>query len=327
MRKRLLSGLAAAGAAVALSACSVPGGITAGETDVFPKVSQPSRYTLEIDNGDDKPTKVESRILRKAPRSQHVISADDTVFASYQIQTWDGRVIETTYRKNWTPLPLVLSTYPAPGVFEGLEGHRVGELVQLVIPADKGFGDHVFNGPDGGRVNADKQPLSAVFDIHDAVDLSDDSALAKAKPVDATIPDGISITGDLGKEPTLTVDPSFKAPENLTVILLAEGHGEAIGPDDYAAVHTVLQPLAPLQSEIDKADKVDKRTATSDWDAGQLKLTPDTVKTDRTFLGITVGSRALVIQPSSVTKKDDKKVLVPGAAMIIDYGAKLSSNH
>lgn len=316
--------------ALGISACSTPGNIQAEATAVFPGISQPDKYTLTIDEGEEKPTKVQTRILRKAPETAQVVTKNDTIYASYQGQTWDGKILETTYKYGQTPTPLPLNKLHVKGLTDGIVGHRVGELIQIVIPADKAYGDKGAKDPLGKKIVAPNMPLTYVVDIHDAVDLTDISMLKKATPRKGAaedIPEGISVSGALGEEPTLKVSPSFVARKEIQVIILAQGTGSSIGPDDYAAVHAVVVPLTVTPEMKKKVDEVKYFKASSDWNQKELKLTPANIGTDRTFLGVKVGSRALVIKPPETGKTDGVTYLYPGRAMVVDYGAKLSTQH
>jgi FKBP-type peptidyl-prolyl cis-trans isomerase len=69
------------------------------------------------------------------------ISADTTINASYTGWLSDGKIFDSSKVKNTEDKPVTFSLQQViKGWTEGLAGQKVGSVVKLTIPADKGYG-------------------------------------------------------------------------------------------------------------------------------------------------------------------------------------------
>ncbi|MDO5747840.1 MAG: FKBP-type peptidyl-prolyl cis-trans isomerase [Actinomycetaceae bacterium] len=298
--------------------------------DGFPSVQFGYSKTVTIGEGQQAPSQVKVRTLRQAKNAspQTLVQDGDTILADYQGQTWDGTIFETTYQQNWTALPMELDKVKVQGLKEGIIGHHIGDLLQIIVPAHKAYGDNEQRSVTGDVLIEKNTPLVYVVDIIDHVDLRDYSALTKAQPIidnviKKRLPKGIHVVSELGKEPVITIDDNVVPPKETQLIHLSQGKGKSIGPDDYVAQHIVMVPLQ--QGAVDSAtQKNDTSKVYSDWDKDTLQLTPDFVGNDLKYLGINVGSRVLVLMPAAQLDRKGRKADTEPVAMIIDYGGTLT---
>ncbi len=115
----------------------------------------------------------------------------------------------------------------------GLTGTRVGDRVLVVVPPDYGYGD----------VDDDSIPAGStlvfVVDVLATVTVTTE-ALTAATPVEATLPPGLTVSGELGQEPALEFAADSPEPTEAQVIVLAEGSGDVVTDTDYLLYHVVL---------------------------------------------------------------------------------------
>lgn len=104
-------------------------------------------------------------------------------------------------------------------------GTKVGDQVLLVVPPDYGYGESETETIPAGST------LVFVVDILSTTSPNTD-ALAEATATGEELPAGLEVTGDLGKEPTITYAEGSEAPTEAQVIVLAEGKGDVITDTD-----------------------------------------------------------------------------------------------
>ena len=170
----------------------------------------------------------------------------------------------------------------------GLVDTKVGDRVQIVIPPEFGYGDQ-----ESGTIPANST-LVFVIDIISTVDVSTD-ALADATSTDATLPEGLSIEGELGAEPTVTFAEGAAEPTEASVVVLAEGTGPVITATDTVFYHAVggywgEQP-------------------TSSWEYSYQAVAAGG---GEETTGVPVGSRLLLLYPADETSG------TPAQALVID---------
>jgi FKBP-type peptidyl-prolyl cis-trans isomerase FkpA len=91
-----------------------------------------------------------------------IIKATDSINASYFGWTSDGKIFDSTKKKDNTsdsPITFALNRI-ITGWAEGLTGLKVGSVVRLIIPADKAYGATV-----SGIIPANA-PLEFIVEIH-----------------------------------------------------------------------------------------------------------------------------------------------------------------
>ena len=161
----------------------------------------------------------------------NVVAAGDHVTVDYAGFLWsDATQFDSSYDTG-TSVSFSLNQVIA-GWRYGLAGSKVGDRVLVVIPPDYGYGDEDADAIPGGST------LVFVVDILDTMTVSTD-ALAAATPTQAALPEGITIEGELGQEPTLTLAGDTQAPAESEVIVVAEGAGPVIAETDSLLYHVV----------------------------------------------------------------------------------------
>ena len=255
-----------------LAGCS-QGGTEASAPEVkgkFPAVSGELGQAPQMEAGVGKaPTSLQVRVLHQGDGRK--ITAQDQVLMDTLGNLWDGKTVMSTFRIGDSAQGYAMSEVIA-GWKQGLIGKKLGSRVQLTVPPKLGF-----QGEAAKRIPADST-MVFVIDLISAMDLSDVSALKQAKKIDKSfekLPKGVKITGAPGSQPQLSIDPDMPAPELKQVIMLYQGTGPKLEPDDFPGVH--LTAASYQQGEWSKVS--------SSWESGKMVSTPATVQTTPQFLG------------------------------------------
>jgi len=160
-----------------------------------------------------------------------VVAAGDYVKVNYAGFLWsDGKQFDSSYGTS-KPASFALGSVVA-GWKYGLAGTKVGDRVQVVVPPAYGYGDEKTDSVPAGST------LVFVVDILGTTTVTT-QALTSATPTQATLPAGITVTGELGKEPKLTIAADAAQPTEAQTIVLAEGSGAAVTKTDSLLYHAV----------------------------------------------------------------------------------------
>ena len=293
-----------------LAGCS-QGGTQASAPEVkgkFPAVSGELGQAPQMEAGVGKaPTSLQVRVLHQGDGRK--VTAQDQVLMDTLGNLWDGKTVMSTFRIGDSAQGYAMSEVIA-GWKQGLIGKKLGSRVQLTVPPKLGF-----QGEAAKRIPADST-MVFVIDLISAMDLSDVSALKQAKKIDKSfekLPKGVKITGAPGSQPQLSIDPDMPAPELKQVIMLYQGKGPKLEPDDFPGVH--LTAASYQQGEWSKVS--------SSWESGKMVSTPATVQTTPQFLGVPIGSRMVMIEPAEGARQGAKAH--PARIAIYDIGAKQTS--
>ena len=294
-----------------LAGCS-QGGTEASAPEVkgkFPAVSGELGQAPQMEAGVGKaPTSLQVRVLHQGEGRK--VTAQDQVLMDTLGNLWDGKTVMSTFRIGDSAQGYAMSEVIA-GWKQGLIGKKLGSRVQLTVPPKLGF-----QGEAAKRIPADST-MVFVIDLISAMDLSDVSALKQAKKIDKSfekLPKGVKITGAPGSQPQLSIDPDTPAPELKQVIMLYQGAGPKLEPDDFPGVH--LTAASYQQGEWSKVS--------SSWESGKMVSTPATVQTTPQFLGVPIGSRMVMIEPAEGARQGAKAH--PARIAIYDIGAKQTSS-
>jgi len=153
-----------------------------------------------------------------------VVAAGDYVKVNYAGFLWsDGKQFDSSYDTS-KPASFALDAVVA-GWKYGLAGTKVGDRVQVVVPPAYGYGDEKTDSVPAGST------LVFVVDILGTTTITT-QALTSATPTQATLPAGITVTGELGQEPKLTIAADAAKPTKQEAIVLAEGAGAAVTEKD-----------------------------------------------------------------------------------------------
>ncbi|MCW5950841.1 MAG: FKBP-type peptidyl-prolyl cis-trans isomerase [Propionibacteriaceae bacterium] len=248
MKKTLSAAALGAALALALTACSSPVGTTspspttsspADDTSGTPVVDRdpqgplptitfgadgiPTMTTVEA----DPPTVISVKTLQAGTGA--VVGQDDFITVDYAGFLWsDGSEFDSSYAGG-EPVSFLLSEF-VDGWRYGLAGTKVGDRLLLVVPPDYGYGDLEDETIPAGST------LVFVVEILNAVAITTD-ALTEATPTGATLPEGLTISGELGQEPTLVFAEGAPEPTEALTIVIAKGAGPAVAETDTLLYH------------------------------------------------------------------------------------------
>ncbi len=293
-----------------LSGCS-QGGSDASAPEVkgkFPAVSGELGQAPKMEAGAGKaPTSLQVRVLHEGDGRK--VTAKDQVLMDTLGNLWDGKTVMTTFRMGDSAQGYAMSEV-IPGWKQALVGKKLRSRVQVTVPPQLGF-----QGEAAKRIPTDST-MVFVIDLLSAMDLSDVSALKQGKKIAKSfskLPPGLKISGAPGTQPQLIIDPAFPAPQTKQVIMLYQGKGPNLEPDDFPGVHLT----AATYEQGEWSD------VSSSWPSGKMVSTPSTVQSTPQFLGVPVGSRMVMIEPAEGARQGAKAH--PARIAIYDIGAKQTS--
>ncbi len=239
----------------------------------FPSISGDDTPVIAAGKGSEPTDKVLVKTLKQGDGA--VVCPGATIKANYVGALWNGTVFDSSYERG-DAAEFSLNQV-VKGWTYGLAHTHVGDRVELVIPASLGYGD---------RANAKIPANSTLVFVVDIVgvateNLADESVLSGATPTGEELPAGVTVTGDPGVEPTLTIDESVAAPTERKMYTIYKGAGEAL-----TAEQTVLY------KQVVGGFGANGQTQSS-W--GQDALQAPVAQAD--LEGVTVGSRVLIVVP------------------------------
>lgn len=314
--KRIRSARVIVLALVAALAISLFSGCSSSASDAsapevegkFPAVTGELGQAPQMESGSGKvPTSLQVRVLHEGEGRS--VTAKDQVLMDTLGNLWDGKTVMSTFRVGDSAQGYAMSEV-IPGWKQALIGKKLGSRIQITVPPQLGF-----QGEAAKRIPANST-MVFVIDLISAMDLSNVSALKQAKKIDKSfdkLPKGLKISGAPGSQPQVTIDPALPAPKTKQVIMLYQGKGPKLEPDDFPGVH-----LTAASYEDGTWSKV-----SSSWPSGKMVSTPSTVQTTPQFLGVPVGSRMVMIDPAEGERQGSKAH--PARIAVYDIGAKQTS--
>ena len=255
--------------------------------------------TIQAGSGEA-PNQVMVKVLKEGNGA--LVQDNHTVLTDYVGAVWDGTVFDSSYEQG-KPVAFGLSQVIS-GWRYALADTHVGDTVEIVIPPQYGY---------GSQSVSDKLPANStlvfVVTVHDAQDPKDTSALSGATFTGNALPVGIEVGGEIGKEPTLTFTGSNTFTQK-SVVVVAEGSGKTITENDSPLVY-IVGGTYPTASSV-----------SSTWSDSAQVVTAGT--TD--FLGQKVGSRLLMIYPSTASTSDSSESSSSSGAtvLVVDIVGALS---
>lgn len=256
-------------------------------TEELPEISGAFGEVPEITPIDTEPPSViTSKVLESTDKDGARVDADDILSVNYAGFLWDGTPFDSSFGRG-TPATFSLNAV-IQGWKYGLADTRVGDRVLLVVPPQYGYGD------SGQGEIPPNSTLVFVVDVLAAFG-SDTSALEGATLTESALPDGLTVEGDLGVEPTIAFESGSTAPEEEQNVVIAEGDGAVI-----TAADTVVYNY--VGSYWGTSD-----VAASTWQSGPQVLEAG----DSLFLGEHVGSRIAMIFPGDGGNQ-------PAMVMVVD---------
>jgi FKBP-type peptidyl-prolyl cis-trans isomerases 1 len=204
------------------------------------------------------------------------VASGDYVKVNYAGFLWsDGTQFDSSYDSG-EPASFALNQV-VDGWKYGLVGAKVGDRLELVVPSDYGYGDQEQDSIPAGST------LVFVVDVLASTSVTTE-ALTSATITQATLPTGITVTGELGQEPTLTIAADAAKPTENQTIVLAEGKGATITETDTLLYHIVACEWGGESS--------------SSWDSSYQQTSSGG---GEITVGKRVGSRLLLVYPADET--------------------------
>ena len=239
----------------------------------FPSVSGEDTPVIAAGTGSQPTSKVLVKTLKQGDGA--VVCPGATIKANYVGTLWDGTVFDSSYKRG-EPSEFSLNQV-VKGWTYGLAHTHVGDRVELVIPASLGYG-----GQARGNIPANSTLVFVVDIVGVATDnLADESVLSGATATGEELPAGITVTGEPGAEPTLTIDESVSAPTEQKMYTIYKGAGEALTADQTVLYKQVVGGFgANGQTQ-------------SSWSQDALQAPV----AQAGLVGTTVGSRILIVAP------------------------------
>ena len=242
-------------------------------TGDFPSISGEDTPVIAAGTGSEPTSKVLVKTLKQGDGA--VVCPGATIKANYVGTLWDGTVFDSSYKRG-EAIEFSLNQV-VKGWTYGLAHTHVGDRVELVIPASLGYG-----GQARGNIPANSTLVFVVDIVGVATqDVADESLLSSAVATGEELPAGVTVSGDPGVEPTLTIDESVAAPTENKIYTIYKGAGEAL-----TAEQTVLY------KQVVGGFGANGRTQSS-W--GQDALQAPVAQAD--LAGTTVGSRLVIVVP------------------------------
>lgn len=214
---------------------SADGASDAPEVDRDPQGTLPA-ITFDSDGiptmakvTSDPPSVISVKTLKAGDGA--AVSAGDYVKVNYAGFLWsDGSQFDSSYDSGESTAFSLNQV--VDGWKYGLPGAKVGDRVQLVVPSDYGYGNEESDSIPAGST------LVFVVDVLGTTKVTTE-ALTTATLTKATLPKGVTVTGELGKEPTLAIADDAAEPTKQQTIVIAEGTGAKIAETDSVLYHSV----------------------------------------------------------------------------------------
>ena len=239
----------------------------------FPSISGEETPVIAAGSGSEPTSKVLVKTLKQGDGA--VVCPGATIKANYVGALWNGTVFDSSFERG-DAIEFSLNQV-VKGWTYGLAHTHVGDRVELVIPASFGYG-----GQARGNIPANSTLVFVVDIVGVATqDIADESILSSGVATGEELPAGITVTGEPGAEPTLTIDESVSAPTEQKMYTIYKGAGEALTADQTVLYKQVVGGFgANGQTQ-------------SSWSQDALQAPVAQAE----LVGTTVGSRILIVAP------------------------------
>ena len=258
----------------------------------FPDVTGDDTPVIAAGKGTEPTSKVLVKTLKQGDGA--LVCPGAKIRANYVGALWNGTVFDSSYKKG-QPIDFSLDRV-VKGWGYGLAHTHVGDRVELVIPASLGYGSQA-----AGDIPANSTLVFVVDIVGVATEnLADESVLSGATATGEELPAGVTVTGDPGVEPTLTIDESVAAPTEQKIYTIYKGSGEALTDDQTVLYKQVVGGFgASGQTQ-------------SSWSQAPLQAP---VK-DADLTGVTIGSRLLIVAPIQGQEAQSGQAATPNRATV-----------
>ncbi len=168
------------------------------------------------------PTTLQSKVLVSGKGS--VVHKGDLLVANYLGQIWKGKTFDSSYtRKFPIGVPIGVKQVIA-GWDKVLVGARVGSRILMVVPPADGYGKA--GSPSAGIKATD----TLVFVVDVLANYPSGDKLTGTAAFVAKSANGVTVVGNVGVKPTITVAKSAVQPKKEIVQLLDRGTGPLVAP-------------------------------------------------------------------------------------------------
>ena len=258
----------------------------------FPSISGEETPVIAAGSGSEPTSKVLVKTLKQGDGA--VVCPGATIKANYVGALWNGTVFDSSFERG-DAIEFSLNQV-VKGWTYGLAHTHVGDRVELVIPASLGYG-----GQARGNIPANSTLVFVVDIVGVATqNIADDSVLSSGVATGEELPAGITVTGEPGVEPTLTIDESVSAPTEHKMYTIYKGAGEALTADQTVLYKQVVGGFgANGQTQ-------------SSW--SQDPLQAPVAQAD--LAGVTVGSRVLIVVPVQAQGAQSGQEAAPAQATV-----------
>ena len=258
----------------------------------FPSISGEETPVIAAGSGSEPTSKVLVKTLKQGDGA--VVCPGATIKANYVGALWNGTVFDSSFERG-DAIEFSLNQV-VKGWTYGLAHTHVGDRVELVIPASLGYG-----GQARGNIPANSTLVFVVDIVGVATqNIADDSVLSSGVATGEELPAGITVTGEPGVEPTLTIDESVSAPTEHKMYTIYKGAGEALTADQTVLYKQVVGGFgANGQTQ-------------SSW--SQDPLQAPVAQAD--LAGVPVGSRVLIVVPVQAQGAQSGQEAAPAQATV-----------
>ena len=243
-------------------------------TGNFPSISGDDTPVIAAGKGSEPTDKVLVKTLKQGDGA--VVCPGAKVKVNYVGALWNGTVFDSSFKKG-QPIEFSLAQV-VKGWGYGLAHAHVGDRVELVIPASLGYG------AQGNPSIPPNSTLVFVVDILGAStqNLADETILTGATATGEELPAGITVTGEPGSEPTLTIDESVTPPTEKKTYTIYKGAGEELTDDQSVLYKFTLGAFG-----------ANGQTQSSWSQPAPIEASVARVE----LAGYTVGSRIVIVEP------------------------------
>ena len=240
----------------------------------FPDVTGDDTPVIAAGKGTEPTSKVLVKTLKQGDGA--LVCPGATIKANYVGALWNGTVFDSSFERGEAAefsLDQVVK-----GWTYGLAHTHVGDRLELVIPASLGYGNQA-----RGNIPANST-LVFVVDVlgTSTTNMADESVLTGATATGEALPAGVTVTGDPGTEPTLTIDESVTPPTEKKTYTIYKGAGEELTADQsvlYTFTLGAFGANGQTQSSWSQPAPIEASVA-------RVELA-----------GYTVGSRIVIVEP------------------------------
>lgn len=220
-----------------------------------------------------------------------VTQAGDYLETHYLGQIWGGKVFDNSYDRKASSTFQIATGSVVSGWVVGLAGVKVGSRVMLVLPPADGYGSK-------GNAKAGISGTDTLVFVVDVVKAIKKDAAGQTNAVKQQLPAGLpTVTGDLGKEPKITIPAGTAKPTKNAVHVIAKGTGPAVKEGNVLA-QLVLTDWGQTQTNSTWPSASDSGADAASKGLQQLPVQAGGPLEG--LVGVPVGSRVMVlIAPST----------------------------